>query len=188
MAVIRRVPIALGRPALAAFCSTLLALATGFAQEDRPPDPTVAAASTAPAASVLQIEGHSIEKLTLAGTESGDLVLRKPGASVELSPGRYRIKQVVLAGDVQHDAAYRTVASDRFTIAAGEPCKLVVGAPLFATVKAKRRGDVLTLNYELQDAAGRMYFRDPRPGDADRPSFTIFQGDNQIGSGRFEYG
>lgn len=56
------------------------------------------------------------------------------------------------------------------------------------TVAAKRAGRLLTLSCELRNADGSQY----RPKNQDDynnpPRFAVYQGDQMIGSGAFEYG
>ena len=56
---------------------------------------------------------------------------------------------------------------------------------LTPSVSVKRVGRFLKLDYQLLDANGRKYTVDAR---SSQPQFTIYQGDQKIGSGSFEYG
>jgi hypothetical protein len=61
--------------------------------------------------------------------------------------------------------------------------------PLTLSVVVKREGRLLNLDCQLLDANGRKY-QDP-DNSTDRttpPEFAIYQGDQKINSGSFEYG
>jgi hypothetical protein len=62
---------------------------------------------------------------------------------------------------------------------------LKLGAPLAQTVKVQRQGSVLVLNYELLGSGGEKYSGSNR---SKPPTFTIYKGDKEIASDKFEYG
>jgi len=79
----------------------------------------------------------------------------------------------------------RTMGRDRVMVAEDKPAVLKVGAPLKQTVKAQRRGRILALNYELLGVGGEMYVSANRTKP---PTFTVYKGDKEIASGKFEFG
>ena len=83
------------------------------------------------------------------------------------------------------------LASDQYTdhgtltLAPNKPCRPNLGAPLSPSVTVKRMGRLLKLDYQLRDDAGWTYQNNERTKP---PTFAIYQGDREIGSGTFEYG
>ncbi len=136
----------------------------------------------------LKIHGHSIVRLTLVGkTALTGARFDKPGETVELPAGEYRIESVEL-----EDGHVLTMQpgqrQDWFQVTPEGPNELVVGAPLFPTVSASRHGGFVQLQYSTVDGAGRTYTK-ARDAMADTPpTFTVYKGGEEIGSGSFEYG
>jgi hypothetical protein len=60
-----------------------------------------------------------------------------------------------------------------------------VGAPLKQTVKTQRQGRILVLNYELLGIGGEIYTDSNRNKP---PTFTVYKGDKEIASDKFEFG
>jgi hypothetical protein len=132
----------------------------------------------------LVIEGSRIARLTLEGRYGQIRHLANPGPRVSLPAGDYSVRQVELKGGYQFIGP-STPDPGRFTLTAQAPYRLKVGAPLTSDVKVARSGRFLTLDYQLLDAGGRAY----RGGESvNRPRFTVYRGDREIGSGSFEYG
>jgi hypothetical protein len=52
-------------------------------------------------------------------------------------------------------------------------------------VKAKRQGGILVLNYELLGVGGEKY---TGPDMSKPPTFTVYKGDKEIASDKFEFG
>ena len=132
----------------------------------------------------LKIEGRGIERLTLVDANEQPTQIERPGESVPLPAGRYRVQQVELQGGFRchefaaSEDAWLQVAPDQSPV-------LKAGAPLTPRVRVKREARLLTLQYELVDAAGRHY----TPDDKDSPpQFSIFKDGRPIDSGSFEYG
>jgi hypothetical protein len=62
---------------------------------------------------------------------------------------------------------------------------LKVGAPLKQTVRVQRQGGILVLNYELLGVGGEKY---TGPDRSKPPTFTVYKGDKEIASDKFEFG
>ena len=175
--------------AIAMACSTIMAMQAVFSAQT--------AAAQQPELCELKIEGHSILSLTLikmddpsSGTShglAGEKHMR-PGKSLQLPAGRYRVVRVEVAGDYESSDG---VAGEEpwFDLSRDQPCQLVIGAPLFPSVDVTRHGKFLEMNYELVDAAGRKYSfmsqNAPRP---DPPQFTVYKNGRMLGSDSFAYG
>ena len=134
----------------------------------------------------LAIRGHSIKCLTLVG-KNGEAGVRfeSPGETVNLFEGTYRVESVELEGDY----VFLPKPDDRrtwFQVVFGEANELVVGAPLYPTVNARRHGGFVEMDYDLVDGAGRSYsMNGNRPA---APTFTVSVDGQQLGSGTFRYG
>lgn len=151
--------------------------------------PTLMSAEPAPpatdaAACRLNIVGESIETLTLTNQAGVAKQLNRPGSSVSLPAGQYRISQVELKGGYRCRAA-GTGKNDLFRLVAGKSHQLEVGAPLAPSVQVTRQGRLLKIDYQLLDAAGRSY---TGPRATDPPGFTVLKDGREIGAGTFEYG
>lgn len=135
----------------------------------------------------LAIQGRAIERLTLVDANDKVTAIERPQESILLPAGKYRVQQVELQGGF---SCHEYFASDDawIHVAAGRTPVLKVGAPLTPQVSVKRTGRVLTVDYELVDAAGRTY----APGNDNRrtkpPAFAVLKNGRTIGSGSFEYG
>jgi len=132
----------------------------------------------------LNINGGYIEKLELLNKTGRVCEFERPGSSVTLPAGQYRVRRVGLKGGFA-GFGQPTAEDTWFTLAPGKPYELKVGAPLTLSVEATRRGSHLTLNYTLNDASGRKYIDTQ---SAELPAFAIYSGDRKVGSGSFEYG
>jgi hypothetical protein len=150
-------------------------------------------AKPAPTASTpegtLEVVGKGIQLLVLVGPRyAQERSIDRPGPSVRLPAGRYSVKEVVLMGGLErrHPGPQASLAAVRqFTVVPGQPCRLEIDTRLTSTVTFQRRGSVLKLYYALVGADGWKY--SPRDR-SDPPRFTVYQGDREIGSGKFEYG
>jgi hypothetical protein len=130
------------------------------------------------------ILGKHIEKLSLVDERGQGAISKRRGSSMFLWPGRYVVKEI----DLQGGYSARTNPgrpADHLTLAPGKPCRFDVGTPLRPGVSAKRAGRLLKLDYRLLDADGRKYLNELRENP---PRFAVYQGENKIASGSFEYG
>ena len=136
----------------------------------------------------LQITGQFIQRLVLEG-DAQLVVLDQPAGSVRVPLGVYTEAKVWLKqGECE---AYREPArrpTDRLlVIEADKPAMLMAGGPLSNSVSVVRRGRNLLLNYRLLGVGGDTY----QLASSDRlnpPRFSVFVGDTQIDSGKFEFG
>jgi hypothetical protein len=127
------------------------------------------------------LTGADIESFSLINDKDEVFEFDRAHTNLFLIPaGKYRIQQVNLKGGYH----LKTEPRDWHEIAVDAGPSIKVGAPLLPTVTATREGSVLHLNYELL-GVGKMAFTHP---DAEKvPTFTVQQGDREIGSGSFEY-
>jgi hypothetical protein len=132
----------------------------------------------------LVIEGKFIQNLTLVDRQGRPTQIARPSERVSLAPGEYRVLRVELQGGFESNPPSAR-DGDWFSVAPGEPYTLWVGAPLAPSVKVRRQGTQLQLDYELLDTGGRPYVD---RGAAVPPRFAIYYDGHQIASDSFQYG
>ena len=138
----------------------------------------------------LKIRGHSIVRLTLVEkTRHSGVLFDRPGESVQLPAGEYRVEHVELE-DGYVLSLPPGQRQDWFEVTPAGPNELVVGAPLYPTATASRYGGFIQLDYDTVDGAGRSYRKtlDRTVTAPPPPTFTVYKGGEEIGSGSFEYG
>ena len=130
----------------------------------------------------LVLEGRHIEKLLLSDEQGNQKEIVHPGPTVSLPSGNYWIVEIELHG------GYRATSRgsiQSLSLSCDDPCQAAIGAPLEPNVTVKREGRLLKLDYRLLDANGR---KTRRVSSVASTEFAIYQGDQKIGSGSFEYG
>ena len=132
----------------------------------------------------LKIEGEHVEHLVLQDKEGRTRRFDKPGKTIELPMGQYQLQESHL--DDGYVCFQRPRLQDKWiTISENKPVVLKVGAPLKQTLKVKRRGKSLVLDYKLLGIGGESYNNNDRNKP---PRLVVYNGDEEINSGRFEYG
>jgi len=134
----------------------------------------------------LDLDGGHVVFLKFVSKRGSTLTSENPGKVVYLPPGEYAVAEVKLEGDYTHQRQGER-PSDFFELSPDRPHTLQVGTPLSPSTKVARQGTLLNLDYQLIDAAGRVYQR-PRDYDSPRSRFTVYLNDQPIGSDAFEYG
>lgn len=132
----------------------------------------------------IRLEGEHIERLVLHRKDGPTQRFDHPGTTIRLPAGEYRLEDVRLKNGYtfrRRSSTYHWV-----TVTEEKPTTFKIGAPLKQTVKIERQGSILMLNYELKGIGGETYYSVVNRGK--RPRFTVFKGDKEIGSGRFEFG
>jgi hypothetical protein len=137
-----------------------------------------------PAKGELRLEGKHIERLVLYRKYGCTEQFDEPDNTIKLAVGEYRLQDVRLKGGFISNSV-RTSSYDWLTIVENEPAVLKVGAPLKQMLKVKRRGKALVLDYKLLGIGGESYNNTERDKP---PKLIIYNGDEEINSGRFEYG
>ena len=132
----------------------------------------------------LKIEGEHIERLILLGEDGHSKWFDKPGETIELPMGQYQLQESHLDGGYVCVLG-AGIKNKWITIAENKPAVLKVGAPLKQTIKVRRRGKALVLDYKLLGIGGESYNNNDRNKP---PRLIIYNGDEEINSGRFEYG
>lgn len=129
----------------------------------------------------LKLEGKYIERLVLRRKDGHTERFDRPAATIKLPVGEYRL----LEAHLKHGYWFHFLSRDWVTVDEDKPAVLKVGAPLKQTVKAQRRGRILILNYELLGVGGEIYTGRDR---SKPPTFTVYKGDKEITSDKFEFG
>ena len=132
----------------------------------------------------LILEGKCIEKIDLLDEQGQTKNFVKPGASVFLPPGQYEIEEIQLQGGYSA-GPYYGFSDQQLELSPDKPCRLKCGAPLAPSVTVNREGRLLKMDYQLLDGNGREYHSSEYDNP---PTFIVYRGDQQIGSGTFEYG
>ncbi|MBW7989903.1 MAG: hypothetical protein FVQ84_07800 [Planctomycetes bacterium] len=138
-----------------------------------------------PAMGKLKIEGKSIVRLILRREDNNEREeFRRPDQIITLPTGKYCLQEVHLEGGYICYASRgpkRLIAS----VTSDEPATLKIGAPLKQAVKVNRQGCHLVMNYELLGVGGEQY---TGGNTGEPPTFTVYKGDKEIASDKFEFG
>jgi hypothetical protein len=127
----------------------------------------------------LILESKYIERLVLLDPQGQRKDITAPGPKMFLPPGQYIVQEVYFQG------GFSIKPYTVFTSASKEVFKLDIGASLKPSVTVKREGRLLKLDYRLLKADGQPSINSDR---SHPPEFAVYQGDEKIGSGKFEYG
>ncbi len=131
----------------------------------------------------LNLTGKFINRLVLH-SDSTTVLLCTPAPSVNIPVGTYDYYQLTLKqGDTE--AYLSRSATGRIEIAAPKTATLTAGGPLTNSVTVTRRGQLLTLNYQLTGGAGLDY---SLTGPRKEPEFAVYRGDKKLADGKFAFG
>ena len=133
----------------------------------------------------LKIEGKYIERLVLRREDNNEREeFRRPEQIIKLPTGKYRLHEVHLEGGY---ICYASRGSQRHltSVTSDETPTLKIGAPLKQTIKVNRQGRNLVMNYELLGVGGEKY---TGGNSGEKPTFTVYKGNKEIASDKFEYG
>lgn len=133
----------------------------------------------------LKLEGKHVERLVLSQKNGSRKKFDKPGETIQLPIGEYRLQEAHLQGGYSCGIMMPISDANWVTVAKDKPAVLKVGAPLRQIVKVERRGSVLQLSYELSGVGGEKYTSDRR---GEPPRFTVYKAGKEIVSGKFQYG
>ncbi len=138
-----------------------------------------------PTTGELKLEGKSIQRLILRREDNNEREeFRRPEQIIKLPTGKYYLHEVHLEGGY---ICYASKGPKRHlaSVTSDEPATLKIGAPLKQTIKVNRQGRNLVMNYELLGVGGEKYSSSDR---SKPPTFTVYKGDKEIASDKFEYG
>ncbi len=137
----------------------------------------------------LEMKGSHIRRLILRGGRDNELslvLMDSPGNEV-LVPARVYNRQRIFLDGGEIFRVLLSFCRNEISVIQDKVTPLKLGVPLTHTVEMSRHGTELMLDYQLVGMGGERYInygRNPR----NRPTFTIYRGENKIGSGSFEYG
>ncbi|MBN2315007.1 MAG: hypothetical protein JXM79_13835 [Sedimentisphaerales bacterium] len=130
----------------------------------------------------LRLEGQHIEHLVLRGRDGHAERFNRPGDTINLPVGKYRLKDVRLKNGFNYSS--RPLKYKWITVAQDEPAVFKVGAPLKQIVRIIRRGPILEIDYELVGVGGETY----ASKRSMHPKFTVFKNQTKVGGDEFEFG
>lgn len=133
----------------------------------------------------IKLEGKSILRLTLQRQDNKEREeFRRPEQIIKLPTGKYYLNEVHLEGGYICYAS-RGPKRPQVNVTPEETATLKIGAPLKQIIKVNRQGRSLVMNYELSGVGGEKY----TGGNSGKPpTFTVYRGDKEIVSDKFEYG
>lgn len=131
----------------------------------------------------LKLQGKYIDRLVLRRKDGRTERFDQPAETIKLPVGEYRLLESHLKGG--YTCRSSRTPYNWITVAEDKPAVFKVGAPLKQTVKTQRQGRILVLNYELLGGGGETYTSSDR---SKPPTFTIYKGDKEITSDKFEFG
>ena len=133
----------------------------------------------------IKLEGKSINRLILRREDNnGREEFRRPEQIIKLPTGKYRVHEIHLEGGYIC-YAYRESKRLLVSVTSDETAILKIGGPLKQIINVDRQGRNLVMNYELLGVGGEKYISGTRD---EKPAFTVYRGDKEIGSDKFEYG
>jgi len=133
----------------------------------------------------LKLEGRSIVRLILRREGDNEREeFRRPEQIIKLPTGKYTVQEVHLDGGYICYAS-RGPTRRLVTVTSDEPATLKIGGPLKQTVKVNRQGRLLVMNHELLGVDGEQYTNGT---SREPPTFTVYRGDKEIASDKFEFG
>src|SRR5512133_953299 len=172
------------------FASKAYTVNCELVQQDGTAKYKLAFRDAAPQLAELKITGRSIRRVVmsppLAEKKQFTVVLDQPKGTVKVPVGDYAHVAVELKDGTRR--AYRLQPGSLSIPAdAGKTAVLTSGGPLTNSVTVSRRGDDLSLNYQLLGADGQAYALTPQDR-SHPPRFVIYRQGTQIHTGNFEFG
>jgi hypothetical protein len=158
--------------------------------EKKPPLPPGAAGSLPPGE--LRLGGQYIEKIVLDCQDGPAKTFERPGKTIMLPAGRYRLKEVTLEGGFFHDAPQPMFFdptdpewddASSIVVTAERPVHLRTGGPVQHVVKAEKDNRYLRIEHHFVGMGGERY---SPPDESKPPAFAVYHGDKTVMSGQFE--
>ena len=138
-----------------------------------------------PSLGELRITGSSVRRVVMSGQPYA-VVLDWPAAAIKVPTGSYGYSVWLKKGEAEAYLARGETASGMIAVNDRKPAVLMAGGPLTNSVAVSRRGRNLSLNYELVGAGGK--YQVLNQDRAHPPEFAVYQGEQKVASGRFEFG
>jgi hypothetical protein len=131
----------------------------------------------------LEIEGKDVRQVVLMSERS--VTLDEP-TSATTFPAGYYPSMTITVGEKGSKNRYASYPYKPLNAQAGQVVRIKAGAPLKSEVQVQRAGDRLVLRYLLTGQGGESY--PPTSYNASKPAFKVFQGNELVATGNFEYG
>ena len=140
----------------------------------------------------LRLGGEHIERLVLNCEDGPAKTFERPGKSIMLPAGRYRLRQLILEGGFTHDAPepmdFESMDSEwddatSIVVTAARPAKLNIGGPIRHWLKVRKDTRYLSMQYNRVGVGGERYLP---AGPGKPPVFTVYRGNKKVGSGQLE--
>ena len=141
-----------------------------------------------PSLGEVKITGVNVQRVTLEGGPYM-VVIDRPEATVRVPVGSYKSSKVCLrkgSAEAHLDQRTQFSAAGRITVNDTKPAVLTAGGPLTNSVSVIRQGRKLSLNYQLVGEGGAYQL--VNQDRSHPPEFTVYQGDQKVASGKFEFG
>ena len=129
----------------------------------------------------ISFEGQFVSRVLLRDINKEYGLLDWPVPTMHIPKGQYTPYEVCLL-DSFYGRPWKVPPLED-----GNNMLLKTGGPLHQEISATREGDSLSLSYTLRGIDNTHYVAS-RFYEENRPHFTIYQGDQQVAAGQFEYG
>ncbi len=149
-----------------------------------PPPPPKTARSSLPGE--LRLGGEHIERLVLDYQDGSTKTFDRPGKTIVLPAGRYRLTEVTLEGGFQREPESLYPEWDDvlpIMVTAEKPVYLNTGGPVRQLLKVEKESRHLRIEHNFVGVGGEPYFS---TDDSKPPVFAVYRGDKKVASGRFE--
>jgi len=160
--------------------------------EKKPPLPPSKTRSPLPGE--LRLGGEYIDELVLDCEDGSTKTFNRPGKTITLPAGRYRLNEVTLKGGFRREQESVYPEWDEhpkwdhtlpIVVTADKPVQLNTGGPLRQIVRVEKDSRYLRITHNFVGVGGKRYFST----DQSRPPvFTVYRGDKKVASGQFEPG
>lgn len=134
----------------------------------------------------IRLGGEHIERLVVDCHDGSTKTFERPGKTITLPAGRYKLRELTLEGGFSRDPESINPGWDDtlpIVVAAKRPVILNTGGPLRQIVKVEKDSRYLRMEHNFVGVGGERYFS---AGQSKPPVFTIYRGDKKVASGQFE--
>jgi hypothetical protein len=161
-------------------CSLALLAGVGLARAQKPTN--VQKPASVQKSARLEIEGKDVRRVELMGMRP--VTLDEPTSATTFPAGSYQ-GMTITVGEQGSKDRYAASVYKSLNAQAGQVMRIKAGAPLKNEMKVQRAGGRLVLQYLLTGQDGENYSLVSRDR---KPSFKVFQGNELVATGDFEYG
>jgi len=136
----------------------------------------------------IRLGGEHIERLVLDCQDGSTKTFERPGKTITLPAGRYKLRELTLESGFHRDPESINPGWDDtlpIVVAAKRPVILNTGGPLRQIVKVEKDSRYLRMEHNFVGVGGERYFS---ADQSKPPVFTVYRGDKKVASGQFEPG